>query len=282
MRRIKRQHHRLPEISSKNWRYVLSRVIFDTDTRAGKLFDLILLTLIALSFIVIILTTVDEINKAYGDILLKVEWVFTIIFSLEYITRLLVARKPFVYATSFYGLVDLLSIIPTYLSLFFTGSQSLGIIRTFRLVRVFRVLELPQYVTGARVIIAALKASWPKITVFLTFVMTIVTVLGTLMYLIEDKESGFTSIPRSIYWAIVTITTVGYGDIAPQTVLGQIIASIMMIIGYAILAVPTGIVSVELSQLSLEEDEEVVICSNCGLDNHQDDAKYCRHCGEKL
>ena len=278
----KKNYQQLPPINAKNWRLIIRRVIFDTDSRAGMLFDVLLLIMIALSFLVILLTTVDEINLQYGQFLLKVEWFFTIVFSLEYLTRLIVAKRSFRYAFSFFGIVDFLSIIPTYLSLFFTGSQTLGIIRTFRLARIFRVLELPQYVAGTRIILGALKASWPKITVFLTGVMTIVIVLGTLMYLIESKEGGFTSIPRSIYWAIVTITTVGYGDIAPQTVVGQIIASVMMITGYAILAVPTGIVSVELSQITNEQKKGKRICGNCGVKDHQEDAIYCRGCGQIL
>lgn len=265
------------------WRDQLQRIIFETDTPAGKNFDIALLIAIACSFIVILLSTVDQIWQKYGTLLFYLEWFFTIIFTIEYLTRLLSVDNKYRYMTSFFGIIDLLSIIPTYLSLFVVGSQTLAILRTFRLFRVFRVLELPQYLQGARVIINALQASRPKITVFLFSVMTLVVMIGSVMYLIEGPKSGFTSIPRSIYWAIVTITTVGYGDIAPQTVLGQTLASVIMIIGYSIIAVPTGIVSSELSKSREEESNpKSLICPKCFLDNHQADANYCRRCGHLI
>ncbi len=268
------------------WRDYVQRVIFETDTPAGKNFDIALLIAIACSFFVILMSTVSTVWAQYGDWLYGLEWFFTILFTIEYFARIISVDNKYRYMTSFFGVIDLLSIIPTYLGLFVVGTETLSILRTFRLLRVFRVLELPQYMQGAKVIGAALQASRPKITVFLLAVMTLVVMIGSAMYLIEDEESGFTSIPRSIYWAIVTITTVGYGDIAPQTVLGQTLASLVMIIGYAIIAVPTGIVSSELSKgeflKNSSDPDSLVTCSRCFLEGHQADANYCRRCGQRL
>ncbi len=262
----------------KPWQDRIQRIIFETDTVAGKNFDIALLIAIACSFVVILLSSVEPIFKQYRYLLVGLEWFFTILFTLEYLARLASVEKKLRYITSFFGVIDLLSIIPTYLSLFIVGSESLAILRTFRLLRVFRVLELPQYTSGARKILLALQASRPKITVFLTFVMTVVVAVGAVMYNVEGKGSGFTSIPRSIYWAIVTITTVGYGDIAPQTVLGQSIASVIMILGYAIIAVPTGIVTSEI-QTQSRIDEEAGDSEEVGT---PEPFKYCPHCGKPL
>ncbi|MEO1653465.1 MAG: ion transporter [Bacteroidota bacterium] len=282
-----RHRHSDPQRSKKRapWRDELQRIIFETDTPAGKNFDIALLIAISCSFFVILLTTVEPIWQKYGTLLLYLEWFFTIIFTLEYLARLISVDNKYLYATSFFGIIDILSIIPTYLSLFVVGSQTLSILRTFRLLRVFRVLELPQYQQGGRVILNALQASRPKITVFLLSVLTLVIMIGSLMYLIEGPASGFTSIPRSIYWAIVTITTVGYGDIAPQTILGQTLASVIMIIGYSIIAVPTGIVSSELNKEKIREelrDMNKINCPQCFLEAHQPDANYCRRCGHLI
>ncbi len=269
----------------KKWQDKIQRIIFETDTPLGKKFDILLLVAILGSFLVIILSSVKSIRDLYGDELYIIEWIFTILFSFEYITRLISVHKKIKYVVSFFGLIDLLSVIPTYISLIILESQSLAILRTLRLIRIFRVLELPQYTKGTKTIIDALQASRPKITVFLTAVFTIIIVIGGLMYVIEGEKSGFTSIPRSIYWAIVTITTVGYGDIAPQTILGQTLASVMMLLGYSILAVPTGIVSGEFmksTSASLEKSLNKKVCPSCNANNHQDDAEYCRVCGYAL
>ncbi len=263
------------------WQFRMHEIIYEADTPAGKTFDITLMIAILLSIAVVMLESVDSINKEYGHIIRQVEWVFTIIFSIEYICRIISIGKPLRYITSFYGLIDLFSILPTYLSLFIAGSQSLLVIRTLRLLRVFRIFKLARFIGESRVLGEALFASRHKITVFLGSVFAMVIILGTLMYLIEDPENGFTSIPRSIYWAIVTLTTVGYGDIAPQTVLGQTFASFIMILGYAIIAVPTGIVSVELAKVD-KKKLTTQVCPQCASDGHAKDAKYCRICGAEL
>lgn len=269
----------------RKWQDDIQRIIFETDTPAAKTFDIILLIAILGSFFVIMLSSVKEVNDLYGKELYLIEWGFTLLFSLEYFARLISVFKKRKYIFSLFGMIDLLSVLPTYLSLIIVESQSLAILRTLRLVRVFRVLELSQYTKSTKTIIDALQASRPKITVFLTAVFTIIIVIGGLMYVIEGQESGFTSIPRSIYWAIVTITTVGYGDIAPQTILGQTLASVMMLLGYSILAVPTGIVSGEFmktqnSQNQTKRSKEG--CPKCGVQNHQDDANFCRVCSTPI
>ncbi|MGD1840405.1 MAG: ion transporter [Thermonemataceae bacterium] len=250
-------------------RKYIGRIIFETDTKEGKIFDVVLLVAIIASFVVTIIATVKEIKVEYATAIKTAEWFFTILFTIEYFTRIATATKPLRYIFSFYGLVDLLSIIPTYLGIFISGTQTLTAIRTLRLIRVFKVFNLYQYTNSGKILIQALQASKAKIVVFLVSVLTIVTVIGSLMYFIEGVEHGFTSIPRSIYWTIVTITTVGYGDIAPETTLGQTIASILMILGYAILAVPTGVVSAELTKLnktiSQNEDKKPLssTCNQC-------------------
>ena len=268
-------------VADSEWRARLYRVVFLHDTRAGKLFDIALLAAIALSVVVVLLDSVPAIHAAYGGVLYAAEWVFTALFTLEYALRLLVERSPLRYARSFYGIVDLLAILPTYLSLFLTGTQALIVIRALRILRVFRVLKLPEYLEEAGYLRDALGASRRKITVFLVTVLTVVLIIGALMHLIEGPASGFTSIPRSIYWAIVTLTTVGYGDIAPRTPLGQFVASGVMILGYGIIAVPTGIVTAELVSARRDYNRSRE-CPSCGKAGHDDDARYCRACGEKL
>ncbi|MGB0882170.1 MAG: ion transporter [Vicingaceae bacterium] len=262
------------------WQQKLHEVIFEADTRAGKWFDIILLVLIVLSVITVMLESVPSIEFIYGEELRILEWVFTLLFTLEYIARLVSIGKPLKYVFSFYGIIDFISIMPTYLSIFITGTHTLSIIRSIRLLRVFRILKLTQFIGEANVLIKALKASRAKIIVFLFAVLSLTFILGTLMYLIESPESGFTSIPISIYWAIVTLTTVGYGDIAPVTVVGQTLASFIMIIGYAIIAVPTGIVGAELSKANLNNNTQA--CKNCSEEGHDDDAVHCKFCGEVL
>ena len=258
----------------------LHEVIFEADTPAGKAFDVSLLALILLSVLAVMLDSVSWVSEAYGDRLRVVEWVFTIAFSIEYLLRLYSVRRPLRYAFSFFGLVDLVAIIPTYLSLFVAGTQSLLVIRALRLLRVFRVLKLAQYLGEADEFLRALRASRAKITVFLGTVLTVVLIMGALMYLIEGEESGFTSIPTSMYWAIVTMTTVGYGDITPTTVFGQMLSALLMILGYGIIAVPTGIVSAELVRVPKAVSTQA--CPSCSAEGHDHDATHCKFCGHKL
>lgn len=265
----------------KKWQVHLYEIIFEADTPLGKLFDIALLISILTSVIAVMLESVSFIDERFHKELRIIEWIFTIGFSIEYVLRIVTSKKPFNYIFSFYGIIDLLAIIPTYLSLIVVGSQTLVVIRAIRLLRVFRIFKLARYIGEGKYLIAAMKASGAKITVFLGAVLSMTVVMGTLMYLIEGHDHGFTSIPRSIYWAIVTMTTVGYGDISPQTAFGQFIASIVMITGYAIIAVPTGIVSVELSR-GADVNVNTQVCTNCGFDDHDDDATYCKKCGENL
>ncbi len=255
-------------------------VIFGTDTPAGKAFDVALLIAIIISVLAVMLESVPSLNDNYGLLFKYLEWILTAIFSIEYITRIYVTESRKKYIFSFYGLIDLLSLLPTYLSLIFVGTQYLLIIRALRLLRVFRILKLGRFVGEAEQLGRALKSSRHKITVFMGTVMMLVILLGTIMYLVEGRDNGFTSIPLSIYWAIVTLTTVGYGDIAPHTVLGQTIASFVMILGYAIIAVPTGIVTVELQKDKKRQEEKA--CTKCKSKGHETDALYCKFCGEKL
>lgn len=262
-----------------NWRTTWHEIIFEADTKAGKTFDVVLLWSILLSVVIVMLESVQELKTEYGQYFTIIEWAFTILFSAEYIARIAVIKKPLKYVFSFYGLVDLLSILPTFMGLYFTGTHSLTVIRTLRLLRVFRVLKLARFLKEASGLQKALLASKQKIVVFLFAVLTVTVILGTVMYLIESEEAGFTSIPRSIYWAIVTLTTVGYGDIAPQTVLGQMIASVIMIIGYGIIAVPTGIVGAEIGKTKPVSTDA---CPNCSKEGHEHDATHCKYCGSEL
>ncbi len=264
------------------WRYRLHQIIFEADTPVGKAFDVVLIGSILVSVLAVMLDSVAEIHDRYGSVLLAVEWGFTILFTVEYVVRLLSVRYQMRYALSFYGVVDLLAILPTYLSIVVTGTQSLLVIRALRLLRIFRVLKLRYYLEEAEVLVTALQASRAKIVVFLTSVLSIALVVGSLLYLIEGEASGFTSIPRGMYWAIVTMTTVGYGDIAPRTVLGQLAASGLMILGYAIIAVPTGIVTAELSQAARRTGVSTQACLDCGAEGHDVDADFCKYCGAEL
>ncbi len=266
----------------KNWpdlKATLNTVIFGSDTRGGRIFDVLLIACILISVVTVMLDSIAGINAAYGDILLQIEWFFTIVFSIEYGLRLICSRSPVHYARSFFGVIDLLAVLPTYLSLVLPGSQFFIVIRVLRVLRIFRVLKLVQYTREASILMTALRSSSRKIMVFLMDVLILVILLGSLMYMIEGEVNGFTSIPRSIYWAIVTMTTVGYGDISPQTPLGQFVAACIMIIGFGILAVPTGIVTVEMSRAA---SKSRVVCPNCGAGGHDNDALYCRYCGETL
>ncbi len=268
---------------SKSIKQKIWRIIFETDTPAGKLFDVLLIGAILLSVLAVMLESVAPIRAAYGREFLIVEWIFTIFFTIEYFLRIYVSEKRREYVFSFYGLIDLLAILPTYLSVIFFGAQSLLVIRSFRLLRIFRVFKLTHYLNQANVLGSALRASYQKIVVFLVGVLAAVFTSGAAMYLVEGAENGFTSIPKSVYWAIVTMTTVGYGDIAPQTVLGQFLASVLMIVGYGVLAVPTGIVSVEMAKAhNMNLTGSSRKCTNCTTEIYQSDANYCRVCGNAL
>ena len=267
--------------SNNHLRHHLYQIIFEADTPGGKAFDVALFVFIVLSIFAVVLESVSEIRLAYGGALRIAEWFFTLAFTVEYLLRLFCVGKPIRYAFSFYGLVDLLAIAPTYLSVVIAGTQSLIVIRALRLLRVFRVMKLAHFVGEARVLRNALHASARKIVVFLGTVLTLVLIIGAVMYLVEGEERGFTSIPQSIYWAVVTLTTVGYGDIAPQTAVGKFLASIVMIIGYGIIAVPTGIVTVELSA-ARKASISTTVCPDCATEGHDPDAKFCKDCGAEL
>jgi voltage-gated potassium channel len=255
-------------------------VIFGYDTPGGRAFDVVLLVTIVASVLCVMLETVAPIREAWGAELVAAEWFFTALFTAEYGVRLWVARRPWQYARSFFGVVDLLSILPTYVSVLLPGTQSLLVIRALRLLRVFRVLKLSRYLGEANVLASALRSSGYKVTVFLGTVLVVITIVGTMMYLIVGPVHGFTSIPRSVYWAIVTMTTVGYGDIAPGTTLGQILAGMVMLLGYCIIAVPTGIVSAELVRGARGRGERR--CPACGAAGHANEARYCLFCAAAL
>ena len=257
-------------------------IIFGHETITGKGFDVLLIWAILASVATVMLETVDAVRQGYGPVLRGLEWFFTGLFTVEYGLRLWSAPRRWRYARSFFGVVDLLAILPTYLSLVVPGGQALITVRSLRLLRVFRVLKLGQYVSEAALLSRAVRQSRQKITVFLAAVGTLVVVLGSLMYIVEGAENGFTSIPRAVYWAVVTLTTVGYGDIAPRTPLGQALASVVMILGYGIIAVPTGIVTVELGNIAREEAGRRTACPRCALTAHDRDAVYCKRCGERL
>jgi len=256
-------------------------IIFGTNTRAGKLFDEILVIFIVLSVFTVILESVRHLNQNYGTILFIAEWVFTILFTFEYLLRLFCIKRPLRYAFSFFGLIDLLSVIPTYLSLLLPGTQVLSVIRVLRVLRIFRILKLVQYIREMDLLVKALVASKRKIFIFLFFVMNVVVILGSIMYLIEGEKAGYSNIPKSIYWAIVTLTTVGYGDITPLTPLGQTIASMIMLLGYSIIAVPTGIITSELTSHK-KSNVAIISCTVCEKDNLDSDSFFCNKCGSKV
>lgn len=267
-----------------SWKNKLHEIIYEADTPSGKLFDVVLLIFILLSIVLVMLESVDYIGNKYYGILNILEWIITILFTFEYIARIICVNKPKAYIFSFYGIIDFLSTIPKYLSLFFVGTHSLVAIRALRLLRVFRILKLTRYIGESTNFGRALKRSRVKVAVFLSFVLVLCIILGTVMYLIEgDKDSGFSSIPRSVYWAIVTLTTVGYGDIAPVSALGQSIASLIMILGYGIIAIPTGIVTSEMTKSERNNiPKNTQSCTNCMESYHTDDAQFCHKCGHPL
>jgi voltage-gated potassium channel len=262
------------------WRDKWSEIIFGHDTTAGRIYDVILLTVILLSVLTVLLESVRSVDQAYGFELRVAEWIFTALFTIEYVARLICARNAKHYAISFFGIVDLLAFAPIYLSFFFGVAHSFTVVRSLRLLRIFRILKMTEYIGEAAILRVALQESVRKIAVFLFAVLTIVIIVGAMMYQIEGEANGFTSIPTAIYWAIVTITTVGYGDISPHTVLGRILASMLMIVGYGIIAVPTGIVTFEFAKATAAGP--VRICSACNLQPHDRDAVFCKRCGTRL
>jgi voltage-gated potassium channel len=268
-------------MKSKIWKSRLHEIIFEADTKMGKIFDIGLIIIIIFSIITVMLDSVNQINLVHGQLLSNLEWFFTIIFTIEYILRLSSVGRPLKYATSFFGVIDLLAFLPTYFALIFPGSQYFLVLRVLRLLRIFRILKLVQFLKEARLLVRALRASGRKIVVFLFTVIILVLIFGALMYVIEGEENGFTSIPMSVYWAIVTLTTVGYGDISPQTGIGRTLASFIMILGYSIIAVPTGIVSVEMAQ-AYRTSTSTQACPQCSAEGHDEDAKFCKDCGARL
>jgi voltage-gated potassium channel len=265
-----------------NWKTKLHKIIYEADTPAGRRFDIALIIVILFSIVLVMLESIESINAKYHNFLNIAEWTITILFTLEYITRILIIKKPAKYIFSFYGIIDLLATIPKYVSLIFVGTQALVALRALRLLRVFRILKLARYLGASNTLISALKASRTKIAVFLLSIFILTIILGTIMYLIEGPKNGFTSIPYSMYWAIVTLTTVGYGDISPHTPLGQFIASIVMVLGYGIIAIPTGIFTSEMAKQNIKIHTNTQSCPHCLADNHLDNAEYCYQCGQKL
>jgi voltage-gated potassium channel len=267
--------------SSHKLRQQLRVIVFGTSTKAGRLFDIWLIVVILFSVVLVFLESIREVREPYGDLLHIAEWTVTIIFIIEYAVRLWISDNWRRYAMGFFGIVDLVAILPSFISLFIPGSQVLAVIRALRLVRVFRILHMFEYVREAQLLLLALVASRQRLIVFMLAVLALVTVFGTIVFLVETPEAGFTSVPRSIYWAIVTLTTVGYGDIAPRTTLGQMLASLIMILGYAIIAIPTGIVSVEMAKRTLHR-QSVAECTRCGHTEHLEEPRYCNRCGEPM
>lgn len=266
-----------------NWKSKLHEIIYEADTPAGKLFDVLLLISIFTSIVLVMLESVPSINIKYGRFFNISEWVITILFTIEYILRIISIKKPKHYIFSYYGIIDLLSTVPKYLALIFGGAHALIVLRSLRLLRIFRVLKITRYLGESNKLLEALKASKAKITVFMFAVVILCLILGSIMYIVEaGEDSGFISIPRSVYWTIVTLTTVGYGDIAPVTTLGQFIASIVMILGYGIIAVPTGIVSAEYTANHRKTDTNTKTCETCGTEKHNDNATFCHNCGDKI
>ena len=268
---------------TNSFRYKIHEIIFEADTFYGKLFDIVLLITIVSSVVAVMLESIDSIHQQYGDILRIFEWIVTIFFTIEYFLRIYAINKPLKYIFSFMGIIDLLAIIPTYLIFILPAAHSLSVIRAIRLIRIFRIFKLSRYLRGAHTMQIALRSSRPKIIVFLLSVMLLVIILGTLMYIVESSSStnGFENIPDSIYWAIITLTTVGYGNIVPMTIFGKIVASFIMILGYGIIAVPTGIVTAEFSR-KRKEKVNTQVCPDCTAEAHEMEAKFCNKCGAEL
>lgn len=266
----------------KPWQVRLQRIIYESDTPAGKAFDIALLGCILTSILVVMLDSVESLHDRYGGLFFALEWLFTILFTIEYILRLSCIHKPHRFVFSFFGIIDLLALIPSYLSFAFAGAQSLLVLRALRLLRIFRIFRLVRFISEMRFLTVAMARSMRKISIFILFVLTCVIILGSVIYLVEKDNPGFSSIPQSIYWAIVTITTVGYGDVAPATPLGKFIASFIMLLGYGIIAVPTGIVTTEMAHAYREKGHSANACPGCGREGHDTDARFCKYCGTKL
>lgn len=274
--------HTTVQTGKRSWQAKLHDVVYETNTAAGKTFDIVLLILILVSIVVVMLDSMPSLRVKYGHLFFVLEWIFTVLFTIEYILRLICIRKPWRYVSSSLGIIDLLAIIPSYLSFFVAGAQSLLVLRALRLLRVFRIFKLSHFLSEMQFLGSAVRGSLKKISIFMLIVLSVVIILGSVMYLIEGGKNGFNSIPESIYWAIVTITTVGYGDIAPTTPLGKFFASVIMFIGYGIIAVPTGIVTTEMVMKSREKGHHAEVCPSCGREGHDADAVHCKWCGEKL
>lgn len=271
-----------PAPATRAWQHRLHDVIYESNTAAGKAFDVALLVLILASIIVVMLDSVPAIHTHHGELFLALEWTFTVVFTLEYLLRLIAIRQPLRFVFSPLGVIDLLAILPSYLSVFVPGAQSLLVLRALRLLRIFRIFKLGHFLTEAEFLSLALRGSARKIAIFMLAVVALIIILGSVMYLVEGAEAGFTSIPESIYWAVVTVTTVGYGDIAPQTAIGKAIASVMMLIGYGIIAVPTGLITSEIAANIQKRGHSDEVCPVCGKEGHDADATYCKRCGARL
>lgn len=271
-----------PSTTARSWQSKLHEVIYESHTKAGKAFDITLLAFILISITVVMLDSVAELHARHGSLFFALEWFFTIIFTIEYVLRLICIRRPFSYIFSLLGIIDLLAIIPSYLSFVYIGSQSLLVLRALRLLRVFRIFRLVHFLSEMQFLYVAVMSSLRKISIFILFVISAVVILGSVIYLVEGHNNGFTSIPQSVYWAIVTITTVGYGDIAPVTPLGKFIASFIMLLGYGIIAVPTGIVTTEMALAAKSRKQDNQACPSCGREGHDQDARFCKYCGTKL
>jgi voltage-gated potassium channel len=267
---------------NKNWRLKLHEVIYESNTKSGKIFDIILLFAIFTSIMLIMIDSVQAIHHKYGLVISVLEWIFTILFTIEYILRIISIKKPVYFVFSLLGIIDLIALIPSYLSIFIPGAQALLAFRALRLLRVFRIFKLYEFLSEINFLTSAIKGSVRKISIFLLTVLTLTVILGSIMYLVEQKENGFSNIPESIYWAIVTITTVGYGDISPITPMGKFVASIVMLIGYAIIAVPTGIITHDIAVAARNKRELPEACPTCGREGHEHDALFCKHCGSSL
>ena len=270
------------ETDKYEWRRKLHEVIFESNTKEGKFFDVLLLISIVISILVVMMDSVAEFHQNYKSTFFVLEWIFTSLFTIEYLLRIISLKRPVLYIFSFFGLIDLLAIIPMYLSLLLLGGQSLLVLRALRLLRIFRIFKLSHYVSEMNFLSIALKKSLKKISIFMLVVLTLVIILGSIMYLLERDSQRFTNIPDSIYWAIVTITTVGYGDMVPVTTAGKFLSSFIMLLGYAIIAVPTGIITSEMAVALRSKNVTVESCPACGREGHDLDAKFCKFCGSKL
>lgn len=267
--------------TASGWRARWFHIIFDHDDRPSRLFDVVLIVAILSSILVTVLDSVADLHDRATRLFYLLEWLFTLLFTAEYLLRIAVVDRPRAYMRSFFGVVDLLAVLPTYLSLFFVGSQYLLVVRALRILRIFRVLKMTRYINESNLLWSALLRGRHKILVFISTILTLVLIFGALMYLVEGPDNGFSSIPKSMYWAVVTLTTVGFGDITPHTTLGQLLTSVIMLVGYGIIAVPTGIFAAELAA-GMREARQRIACPACRLADHETDARYCRHCGAAL